>query len=110
VTFIERYHALITWIEIATGQPDTVLHIHAGLAVMMLARIVTKRSFATFVPFAFAVAAECANELFDYLQAGVWNAPGTMADLANTLFWPFAISLGVRWRPMILRDKTRIAA
>lgn len=100
----QLYHRLILWIGDGTGLPDAILHIHAGLAVLMVARIATGRSLATFIPFAFVVAAEFANELLDYLAYGIrWG--DTLADIGNTLFWPLVISLGVRWRPMIVRDR-----
>ena len=102
------YHDLIVWIGDGTGLPDAILHIHAGLAVLMIARVATGRSLATFVPFAFVVAAECANELLDYLHYGL-RLGDTLADVGNTLFWPLAISLAVRLRPMIVRDRRTLA-
>lgn len=104
---VKLYHQLILWIGDGTGLPDAILHIHAGLAVLMLARIATGRSLGTFVPFAFVVVAEFANELLDYLNYGLrWG--DTLSDLGNTLFWPLAITLAVRWRPMIASDHRRL--
>lgn len=103
------YHDLILWIGDGTGLPDAILHIHAGLAVLMVARIVTGRSLATFIPFAFVVAAELGNEVLDRLAFGAWRWGDTLADVGNTLFWPLVVSLGVRWRPMIGRDRARLA-
>ena len=37
------YHELILWIGDGTGLSDAILHIHAGLAVLMIARVVTER-------------------------------------------------------------------
>ena len=62
MSFAQRYHEFILWIGAVTGQNDTVLHIHAGLAILVLARIVSGRSFGTFIPFAVVLAAELANE------------------------------------------------
>ena len=77
-----------------------MLHIHAGLALMMLARLVTRRSLGSFTPIGVVVAAEAFNEIMDYLAYGArWSE--TAADIANTLFWPAVIFLGVRLRPMI---------
>jgi len=100
------YHRLILWIGDGTGLPDSILHIHAGLAVLMVARLVSGRSLGSFVPLAFVVAAEAGNEWLDYMVYG-WRTADTLADVANTLFWPLAISLGVRMRPMIRRDRRR---
>lgn len=103
--FPALYHELILWIGDGTGLPDAILHIHAGLAVLMVARLVLGRSLGSFVPFAFVVAAEAANEILDRLSFGAWRWADTFADIGNTLFWPFVISLAVRVRPMIGRDR-----
>lgn len=100
--FPKLYHSWILWIGDGTGLPDAILHIHAGLAILLLVRIVSRRSLATFVPFAVVVAAELGNETMDYLSYGL-RMSDTLADLGNTLFWPLVISLGVRLRPMVLR-------
>lgn len=107
--FVQFYHGWILWIGDGTGLPDSILHIHAGLAVLMIARVVTGRSLGTMIPFAFVVVAELGNELLDYLSYG-WRAADTYSDLVNTWFWPLVISLGVRWRPMIRRDRARMRA
>ena len=98
------YHELILWIGDGTGLPDTILHLHAGLAVLLLTRAITGRSLATFIPFAAVVLAEGANELLDYLHYGIRWAD-TLSDIGNTLFWPLVISLSVRMRPMAARDR-----
>lgn len=93
------YHSWIDWIGDGTGLPDSILHIHAGMIVLMTARLITRRSLGTFIPFAFVLVAELANELMDYLLYG-WRTADTLTDLANTFFWPLAISAGVRLRPL----------
>ena len=98
MTFPQQYHAWIMWIGETTGLPDPILHIHAGLAVLLAARLLTGRPLGTFVPFAFVVAAEGANEVLDYLNQGL-NVTDTLSDIANTLVWPFLLSLGLRLRP-----------
>lgn len=100
------YHRWILWIGDGTGLPDTILHIHAGLAILLAVRLLSGRSLATFIPFAVVLAAEIGNETMDYMVYGMrWG--DTLADLGNTLFWPFVISLGVRLRPMVRRDRPR---
>ena len=98
------YHDWILWIGDGTGLPDAILHLHAGLAILLLVRLITGRSLGTFIPFAVVVVAEIGNETMDYLVYGMRWAD-TLSDLANTWFWPFVISLGVRVRPMALRDR-----
>lgn len=102
------YHSLINWIGDGTGLPDSILHIHAGVTVLLIARMVSRRSLGTFIPFAAVVAAEFANELMDFLNYG-WRLDDTLYDLANTFFWPFVISLAVRLRPMGDRDHSQLS-
>lgn len=97
----DAYHRLTVAIGDGTGLPDTLLHIHAGLAVLIVARVLTRRSMGTFIPFGFVVAAELANEVMDRMQYGSWRWPDTISDVIHTLFWPLVISLGIRLRPMI---------
>lgn len=103
MSFPKFYHSLIVWVGDGTGLPDSILHIHAGMAVLLLARLVSGRSLGTFIPFAFVVLAEVANEILDYMAYG-WRPTDTYLDIANTLFWPFVLSLAVRLRPMARRD------
>jgi uncharacterized membrane protein YpjA len=98
------YHSWIEWIGDGTGLPDAILHIHAGLAILLIVRLVSRRSLGSFIPFAVVVVAEFANELLDYLHYGL-RLDDTLADIGNTLFWPLVISLGVRLRPMVLHDQ-----
>lgn len=94
------YAALKEAIANDTGLANTILHIHAGLFILMLVRLVTRRSLGSFIPFAVVVVFELANELIDRINHGSWRWPDTMSDLVNTLFWPLVISLAVKLRPM----------
>ncbi len=103
------YHRFIDWIGDGTGLPDTILHIHAGLAVLMAARLLTRRSLGSFVPLSLVALAEAFNEVMDRLNFGSWRWDDTLSDIANTLFWPTVICLGIRLRPMLLsRDAARV--
>ena len=97
------YHDWIMWIGDGTGLPDAILHIHAGMAVLLAVRLMTRQSLGSFIPFAAVVVAELGNELLDYLHYGL-RVDDTLADIGNTLFWPLVISLGVRLRPIVARD------
>lgn len=94
----------IWWIGDGTGLPDTVLHIHAGMAVLIVARIATGRSLGTLVPLSVVAAAEAANEILDRMHYGSWRWPDTISDVIHTMFWPTVICLAVRLRPMGRRD------
>ena len=95
------YHRFIDWIGDGTGLPDTMLHIHAGMAVLMVARIVTRRSLGSFVPLSIVALAEGFNEVMDRLNFHSWRWADTSSDVVNTLFWPTVICFGIRLRPML---------
>lgn len=102
--FAETYHDIILWIGDGTGLPDSILHIHAGMAVLLLVRLVSGRSLGSFIPLAFVALAEAGNETLDYMVYG-WRPADTYSDIANTLFWPLVLSLAIRLRPMAKRDR-----
>ena len=99
-----QYQDFIQWIGNGTGLPDTVLHIHAGLAVLMLARVVSGRSLGTWLPWSVVALAEFANEVMDRIVYESWRWPDTLNDVAHTMFWPTAICIGVRIRPLLSRS------
>lgn len=96
---LSLYVAFIHWIGDGTGLPDTILHVHAGMAVLLIARVLTKKSLGTLVPLAFVIAAELGNEVMDRLYYGSWRWPDTLMDVLNTLLWPVILSLAIRLRP-----------
>jgi len=96
--FAALYQDLIIAIGDGTGASDSLLHVHAGLAVLFLARLITRRSLATPIPFLVVVVAEAANEIMDRLNYGSWRPEDTGLDILNTLFWPFVLMVGLRWR------------
>jgi hypothetical protein len=96
--FTGTYHSLILALADDTGASDSLLHVHAGLAVLFIARLVTRRSLATIVPFSIVCIAELANETMDALHFGEIRMPDTLFDVVNTLFWPFMLMIGLRWR------------
>jgi hypothetical protein len=94
----ELYQAFIGAIGDGTGASDSLLHVHAGLAILFLARLVTRRSLATPIAFLVVVVAEAGNEIMDRLTYGSWRPADTGLDIVNTLFWPFVLMVGLRWR------------
>ena len=98
----DSYYAWIRWIVDQTQMSDEILHIHAGMAVLLLARVLTGRTLGTFVPLAFVVAAEVVNETLDSLAHGSWRWAETSRDLFNTLLWPVLLCLAIRLRPAVL--------
>jgi hypothetical protein len=92
------YASIIASIGDGTGASDALLHVHAGLVILFLARIVTRKSLATPIPFLVVVAAELGNEVMDRLSYGSWRLQDTGWDILNTLFWPFVLMIGLRLR------------
>ena len=90
------YAQLIKAIGDGTGVADTLLHVHAGMAILILTRVITRRSLATPLPLAVVAAAELGNEVLDRLHYGSWRWDDTLSDIANTLFWPTILFLGLR--------------
>lgn len=111
MTLADHYVRFIQWIGDGTGAPDTILHIHAGMAILLLARVLTGRSLATPVPLASVYIAELANEILDYFGHGR-VMPDTLSDVINTVFWPTILFIGLRLRrarlehaPRLIRDR-----
>lgn len=94
---VDLYVRFVDWIATATGFEDRLLHVHAGLLIFLLARLVLRRPFSSPVPLACVAVAELVNEIFDRLNHGRWM-PDTTSDVVNTLFWPALIFLVERLR------------
>ncbi len=92
------YEGIIKWIGDGTGASDALLHVHAGMAVLLAARLITGRSLATPVPFLIVCLAELANEVLDRMSHGSWLWWDTGLDVVNTLVWPFVLMVGLRVR------------
>lgn len=103
------YHEWSLWVGATTGLSDAILHIHAGLIIMLLVRGIGRISLASFIPFWFVVAAELANEVLDYLAYGL-DLPDILSDVGYTLFWPLVISLALRLRPLKRVEEKATAA
>lgn len=80
------------------GASDTLIHVHAGMLVLLIARLLTGRSLGTFVPFSVVVVAALGNEVLDYAYQGQLRMPDALYDLLNTVFWPFVLMVGIRVR------------
>lgn len=82
------------------------LHIHIGIAIYVLAALVTRRSLASWLPWLVLLAFELANESIDLLTdfrhggIGIGSLLASAKDIANTMVWPTLLLLAVRagWR------------
>jgi hypothetical protein len=104
------YHGLIDWIGDGTGMSDTILHIHAGMAIFLITRLITGRSLGSLIPWSVVALAELGNEVLDRLHYGSWRLPDTTSDVINTLFWPTVIFLAIRFQPVIESKRLQPAA
>lgn len=102
------YVWFIKWVGDGTGLPDTILHIHAGMIILILARAISARSLGSLFPISCVVAAELLNEIMDRLHYGSWRWPDTIGDVVNTLFWPAVICIAVRLRPLLERKRAPV--
>ncbi len=98
MSIASAYGTFIQWIGDGTGAPDSLLHVHAGMTVLILTRVATGRSLSTPIPLAVVALAELANEILDRINHGSWLWPDTISDVINTLFWPTVIMIGLRLR------------
>lgn len=93
------YVALKTFVaSMFDSGSDALAHVHGGMAVLMLARLITRRSLATPVPLACVIVLQVLNECIDRYNHGSWRWPDTIADTLNTLFWPTVLFVGLRLR------------
>lgn len=102
------YESITRAISNETGASDSLLRVHAGMAVLLLARLVTGRWLATPVPFLVVLVVAVVNEVLDRVSHGRWLWEDTGLDLLNTLFWPLVLMIGLRVRR--LRETRRTAS
>lgn len=93
------YHSWIDWIGKVTGMSDSVLHVHAGLIILLIARIATRKSLGSIVPLSFVFAAEAFNEIMDRLYFGSWRPADTLSDILHTIFWPVVLFVALKLQP-----------
>lgn len=98
MNIVELYETITISIGQETGASDSLLHVHAGMAVLLAARIISGRSLATPVPFLVVCLFALANEVLDRINHGEWLWPDTGLDLLNTIFWPFILMIGLKMR------------
>lgn len=98
MNIVQLYESLTLSLADETGASDSLLHVHAGMAVLLAARIVTGRSLATPIPFLVVLIVALLNEVLDRVNHGSWNWLDTGLDVLNTIFWPFVLMIGLRIR------------
>lgn len=76
-----------------------LLHVHAGLALYLLAQLVVRHRRSWLVGLNVVFAAEMANEALDWLAAQPsWTMTDTLCDILFTMMWPVAIAAVTQYR------------
>ena len=87
-----------------TGLANAMLHMHSGLLILLVARVISGRSIGSFVPLSAVILLELLNELIDRINHGSWRWSDTGGDILNTLFWPTVLTLAVWLHPLAKRQ------
>lgn len=94
----QLYESITLTLSNETGASDSLLHVHAGMAVLLIARTITGKSLATPIPLLVVLVAGLVNEVLDRINHGQWRWADTSLDMLNTLFWPVVLMIGLRVR------------
>jgi hypothetical protein len=106
MSFLQYYLATVDWIvTLAPVDSDKIVHTYVGLAIWLGTAVVLRRSLGSRLPLLAVIAAELANEVFDFFGRTHWNWPDTRGDLIATWFWPFVLFAALRWLPGLARRR-----
>ena len=90
-SLISAYSEAKSALVSATGSSENLLHVHAGLAVYVLAVLVLRWGLRSPLPLAMVAALSVGNELLDWLSARPQSPIEPLTDIVFTLFWPGVI-------------------
>lgn len=98
------YAELKQSLEAAVGATDDLLHLHAGLLILVVATVLFGRGVGSRLPIAMVYMLAIANELIDALgsspEASGWEPA---LDIANTVLWPTLLFLLARRHRRVIR-------
>lgn len=83
-------------LEQSLGMTDDLLHVHVGLALFVLAALVTRRRMRSWWSLGIVAVFAVANEVIDYFSAGPWSLWWSAMDVVNTVLWPLVLFLVAR--------------
>jgi hypothetical protein len=76
----------------ATGLSKDALHLHVGMAVFLVAAMVSRRPVSSWLPWlavlAVALAGEGVDMRDDLASLGHWRWSASLHDIVNTIAWP----------------------
>jgi hypothetical protein len=104
------YNDLKTQLSELLGISKDALHIHLGLAIFIIAAVMFRRGFASWIPWLILLAFELFNEFMDifHIHEGVMGLDigGSAKDVVNTMIWPTVVFVVARARRA--RDGSRL--
>ncbi|WP_109806267.1 hypothetical protein [Sphingosinithalassobacter portus] len=120
-TMANTYNGWIDWILNTSQLSDKFWHVQAGLAILVIARLLLRVPLRSFLPLFVVIAAEAGNEVLDRIYLGAWNWDDTASDVFYTLLWPTILTCGAfatarypelseppKWlRRWVIRDEKR---
>lgn len=86
-----------------TGATETLLHVHAGLLIFVAASLLLRKRMRSPWPIVlvgvFAVVNEIVDSRASLAHVAATAGAETLADIANTAFWPLVLFLAARRWP-----------
>lgn len=79
-----------------TGMSESLIHVHAGLAIFVVTALLLKRRMRSWIPLAVVVTLALINELVDYKNGARWDLASSSLDFFNTILWPTVLFLLAR--------------
>lgn len=110
---VGAYQSLTEIIETVTGMSRPMLHVHAGMAIYLLAQLFLRNRRGSFLALVLVAEVALFNEVMNRLYYGSWRWDDTLRDLALTLFWPagcFVVGKVRRWRWNLATRRKEAAA
>ena len=103
IGFAHRYSASKQQLLEATGATESLLHVHAGLLIFVAASLLLRKRMRSAWPIVLVGVFAIANEIVDWraslVPATAATGAETLADIANTAFWPMVLFLAARRWP-----------
>ena len=78
------------------GLSESLLHVHAGLAIFVLTALLFRQRMRSWIPLAVVFALEFANETIDFCYSARWDLGSSALDVVNTVLWPLVLFLLAR--------------
>lgn len=100
------HQPILQLVKQVSEEGDALMHVHAGLALLIFARLLTGKSLGSAMPLVLVFTLECLHELFRGLFYADLKPSELLSNIVNTMFWPLIFCAAVKLRPIILHDRT----